>query len=159
MPTPLQWGQSFLPPCPSRVRAAAVPLPTEGAEHLIDNEAFLILERLPRRIVLVGGGYIAAEFSHVAARAGAEGLNFRVNYRRTSDWYSSRRVRESVAGYEVLVEGGSERVLGACLPGPHADEMINLLALVMRQGLSARAIKETMFAYPTGASDIGYMVS
>ena len=43
-----------------------------GEEHLIDNEGFLAIESLPRRIVLVGGGYIAAEFSHIAARAGAE---------------------------------------------------------------------------------------
>ena len=43
-----------------------------GEEHLIDNEGFLELERLPKRIVLVGGGYIAAEFSRSAARAGAK---------------------------------------------------------------------------------------
>lgn len=39
---------------------------------MIDNEAFLAMEKLPKRIVLVGGGYIASEFSHIAARAGAE---------------------------------------------------------------------------------------
>jgi glutathione reductase (NADPH) len=43
-----------------------------GEEHLIDNERFLSLEALPKKIVIVGGGYIAAEFSHIAARAGAE---------------------------------------------------------------------------------------
>jgi len=52
--------------------AQPVPLGIPGEEHLIDNEGFLALETLPRRIVLVGGGYIAAEFSHIAARAGAE---------------------------------------------------------------------------------------
>jgi glutathione reductase (NADPH) len=307
-----------------------MPLPIEGAEHLIDNEAFLNLEQLPKRIVLVGGGYIAAEFAHIAARAGAEvtilqrgprmlkgfdpdlvgwlmpkfeeigvtvrtnseatriekidesyrvmisgqggqetveadlvvhaagripdidalnleaaevavdrgrlvlneflqsksnpsvyaagdatgtgpaltpvssyegkivvanllegnhqkpdyhgipstaftlppiaraglsedearqqGLKFRVNSQHTPGWFTNRRVRETVAGYKVLVEDGSERILGAHLLGPDADEVINLFALVMRQGLTARAIKETMFAYPTGASDIGYMV-
>jgi glutathione reductase (NADPH) len=41
-----------------------------GEEHLATHEEFLDLEALPRRIVLVGGGYIAAEFSHIAARAG-----------------------------------------------------------------------------------------
>lgn len=30
------------------------------------------MPELPKRIVLVGGGYIAAEFSHIAARAGAQ---------------------------------------------------------------------------------------
>jgi glutathione reductase (NADPH) len=36
-----------------------------GEELLIDNEQFLELDELPERIVLVGGGYIAAEFSHI----------------------------------------------------------------------------------------------
>lgn len=43
-----------------------------GEDYLIDNERFLELDTLPPRIALVGGGYIAAEFSHLAARAGAQ---------------------------------------------------------------------------------------
>jgi len=43
-----------------------------GEQHLTTSEQFLELETLPRRIVFVGGGYIAAEFAHVAARAGAK---------------------------------------------------------------------------------------
>jgi glutathione reductase (NADPH) len=42
-----------------------------GAAHLITSDAFMELAELPERIVMVGGGYIAAEFSHIAARAGA----------------------------------------------------------------------------------------
>jgi glutathione reductase (NADPH) len=42
-----------------------------GAEFLIDSEQFLNLDRLPERIVFVGAGYIAFEFGHLAARAGA----------------------------------------------------------------------------------------
>ncbi len=52
--------------------ARPVPLGFPGAEHLITNEEFLELDELPGRIVLVGGGYIAAEFSHIAAHAGAK---------------------------------------------------------------------------------------
>lgn len=51
--------------------AEPVRLGIEGEEHLVSNEEFLSLPEIPRRIVLVGGGYIAAEFSHIAARAGA----------------------------------------------------------------------------------------
>ena len=51
--------------------AEPVKLNIPGEEYLMDNEGFLALETLPRRIVLVGGGFIAAEFSHLAARAGA----------------------------------------------------------------------------------------
>jgi len=52
--------------------AEPVPLPIEGAELLATSDDFLSLERLPRRIGLVGGGYIAFEFAHIAARAGAQ---------------------------------------------------------------------------------------
>lgn len=43
-----------------------------GADLLLHSDGFLDLERLPRRIALVGGGYIAMEFAHLAVRAGAE---------------------------------------------------------------------------------------
>ena len=52
--------------------AEPIKLGIPGEEHLITNEEFLELAKLPRRIVLVGGGYIASEFSHIAARAGAQ---------------------------------------------------------------------------------------
>jgi glutathione reductase (NADPH) len=42
-----------------------------GEEHLATSDDFLALDELPRRIVLVGGGYIAFEFAHIARRAGA----------------------------------------------------------------------------------------
>jgi len=43
-----------------------------GEEHLTTSTQFLELDELPRRIVFVGGGYIAFEFAHIAARAGAQ---------------------------------------------------------------------------------------
>lgn len=310
--------------------AEPVHLGLPGEEYLIDNEAFLAMESLPRRIVLVGGGYIAAEFSHIAARAGAEvtvlqrgprmltqfepelvgwlmdafeavgivvrtnttvtaierngdaftvraqangdevtieadlvvhaagrtpaldrlnlaaanvhvergrlklnqylqsvsnsavyaagdaaqmgppltpvsshdaktvaanliegnhrepdyrgvpsvaftlppiaavgmgeaearraGLRYQIKSERASDWYTARRVAEPVYGYKTLVEEGSRRIIGAHLVGPHADEVINLFGLAIRNGLTADDLKATMFAYPTGASDIGYML-
>jgi pyruvate/2-oxoglutarate dehydrogenase complex dihydrolipoamide dehydrogenase (E3) component len=42
--------------------------------------------------------------------------------------------------------------------GPHVDEVINVFALAIRNGLTAEHLKTTIFAYPTGASDIGYML-
>src|SRR5438477_12235911 len=43
-----------------------------GEDLLTTSTQFLDLEELPRRIVFVGGGYIAFEFAHIAARAGAQ---------------------------------------------------------------------------------------
>jgi glutathione reductase (NADPH) len=68
--------------------------------------------------------------------AKAQGLNFKANYGDTSGWYSSRRVGMKHSGYKVLVEDGSNRILGAHLLGIHAEETINLFALARR--LSSR---------------------
>lgn len=310
--------------------AAPVTLDIPGEEHLIDNEAFMAMKRLPRRIAIVGGGYIAAEFSHIAARAGAQvtvlqraermltrfepelvgwliesfdrigvrvrtktvvkavektgdkfmvhiggeggadsveadvvvhaagrapvleqldltaanvavkdgklelneylqsvsnpavyaagdaaqagppltpvsahdakvvaanliggnhvepdyrgvpsvaftippiarvgmgedetrysGLKYRVKCERASSWFTARQAAEPVYGYKTLVEEGTGRILGAHLVGPHADEVINLFGLAIRNGLTADDLKATIFGYPTGASDIGYML-
>ena len=77
---------------------------------------------------------------------------------RTSDWFTARRVAEPVYGYKTLVEEETGRILGAHLVGPHASETINIFALAIRNGLTAEDLKRTMFAYPTGASDIGSML-
>jgi glutathione reductase (NADPH) len=92
------------------------------------------------------------------ARARDAGLQYRTKTERASDWYSARRVAEKVYGYKTLVEEGTGRILGAHLVGPHADEVINIFGLAIRHNLTAADLKSTMFAYPTGASDIGYML-
>ncbi len=310
--------------------AEAVPLGIPGEHHLVSNEGFLAMESLPRRIVLVGGGYIAAEFSHIAARAGSQvvilqqghrmlkafdahlvgwlmekfaalgievnlgakvqsvdktptgyavhavtagnstvfdadlvvhaagrapafdaldlaaagicvergrlvlneflqsvsnpavyaagdaaqvgppvtpvsshdakvvaanllrgnhqipdytgvpsvaftippiamvglseeqalrrGLKFRMKSEKASDWFTARQAAEPIYGFKVLIDSDTDHILGAHLVGPHADEVINLFALAIRHRLTAADLKRTMFAYPTGASDIGYML-
>jgi glutathione reductase (NADPH) len=92
------------------------------------------------------------------AEAREQGLRFKINSQRASDWFTARQAAEPTYGFKVLVEEGSGRILGAHLVGPHADEVINLFAVAIRHGLTAKDLKSTMFAYPTGASDIGYML-
>jgi len=52
--------------------AGPMPLPFEGSEHAITSDDFLDLDRLPERILFVGGGFISFEFSHFVARLGPE---------------------------------------------------------------------------------------
>jgi glutathione reductase (NADPH) len=86
------------------------------------------------------------------------GIKFRKKSERASDWYTARRVREGVYGFKVMVDEKTDQILGAHLVGPNVDEVINVFGLAIRQGLTADALKATMFAYPTGASDVGYML-
>ena len=46
----------------------------EGTNHLTTSAQFLYLEKLPRRILFIGGGYISFEFAHLAARCGSEAV-------------------------------------------------------------------------------------
>lgn len=94
--------------------------------------------------------------SEVEARK--SGRNFQVKCERTSKWYAARRVAEPVSGYKTIVEEGTGQILGAHLLGPHADEFINLFGLAIRNELTAGDLKNSVFAYPTGASDIGSML-
>ena len=92
------------------------------------------------------------------AQARERGLRFRVNHQDTHGWYSSRRVGEEFAAHKVLLEEPGERILGAHLVGPQAEELINLFALAIRKGLTGGDLKDTIFAYPTRGSDVAYML-
>jgi len=94
--------------------------------------------------------------SEEAARS--QGLHFRTHREDTSGWYSSRRVALPHTGSKVLVEEGTDHLLGAHLLGLHAEEVINLFALAIRAGLRASDLKTMVYAYPTSASDVSYMV-
>ena len=49
-------------------------------------------------------------------------------------------------------------VPGAHLLGPHADVAINVFAVAIRARVSADDLKSVLFAYPTVAADIPYML-
>jgi glutathione reductase (NADPH) len=87
-----------------------------------------------------------------------QGLRFQKNQANTASWYSSRRVGEEYSGFKVLVEEVTGRILGAHLLGPEAEELINIFALAIRMGMPAAHLKEMIFAYPTHASDVQYML-
>ncbi|MEQ8683431.1 MAG: NAD(P)/FAD-dependent oxidoreductase, partial [Cyclobacteriaceae bacterium] len=52
--------------------ARPVILDIPGGNLPIDSTDFLNLEELPKKIAFIGGGYIAMEFAHLAARAGSK---------------------------------------------------------------------------------------
>jgi glutathione reductase (NADPH) len=92
------------------------------------------------------------------SEASKRGLHFRVKKEMTAGWYASRRVGETHSGFKVLVEEGTDRILGAHLLGAQAEEVINLFALAMRSGMRATDLKHMLFAYPTHGSNLPYML-
>jgi glutathione reductase (NADPH) len=98
----------------------------------------------------------SAGLTEVAARAA--GLAFRTSRHDTSGWFHTRRVGETTSGAKVLVEEGTDRILGAHLLGPQADEVINLFAMAIRLRIPAAQMKEVIYAYPTYGSDVRFLV-
>lgn len=92
------------------------------------------------------------------AEAEAKGLKFRVKHEAVPDWYSAIRVNEPCYAYKVLVEEGTDRILGAHVVGPEAAEIANLFGFAMRSRLKASDLGYATFAYPTGASDVESML-
>lgn len=45
-----------------------------GEEYIITSGEFMETEKLPERIVFIGGGHISMEFSHIARKAGSEAI-------------------------------------------------------------------------------------
>ncbi len=91
------------------------------------------------------------------AEARAQELDIRIKVDDTSSWYSNRRVAETCAMFKVIVDE-ADRIVGAHLLGPHAEEVINLFALAIRSGVPATDLKHLLYAYPTGGSDVPYML-
>ncbi len=87
-----------------------------------------------------------------------QGLRFTVKHEDTSDWYSSHRIGNKYSSYKILIEERTGRILGAHVFGPHADDVINLFALAMHAGMTAREVRSVLYAYPSVSGDITYMV-
>jgi glutathione reductase (NADPH) len=143
--------------------AANGPALTPKADHDAAVLTTNLLEGNRRRVRY--DGFASAVFSLpplastglTEAAAQAAGRRFRRTYQDSSGWFNTKRVGETTSGFKVLVEEGSDRILGAHLLGPHADETINLFATAIRLGIPASELREVPFAYPTFGSDIRFM--
>ena len=58
----------------------------------------------------------------------------------------------------MIVEKASDRIVGAHFVGHSGQDLINLFGLAMRFGITARQIREHVYAYPTFTSDIKNML-
>jgi len=73
-PTTVQVGEETLEGRYVVIATGEAPANLEipGVQYLTTSDQFLELDELPRRILFIGGGYIAFEFAHVAALAGSQ---------------------------------------------------------------------------------------
>jgi glutathione reductase (NADPH) len=92
------------------------------------------------------------------AEASGQGLAFSARTNDMAGWRSAMTHAETAAWSKVLVEDGSGRILGAHMVGHGAEEVIHLFAFAMKHGVTATGLGDTVYGYPTFASDIKFMV-
>ena len=144
--------------------AASGPPLTPKAAHDAEVVSTNLLEGNKRRVDYSGIATVAFTVPPLAAAgltddaARAQGLKSSARWQDTTQWFNSRRRGEGGSGFKVLVEDGTRRILGAHLLGPDADVTINIFAVAIRARVPADDLKAVLFAYPTVAADIPYML-
>ncbi|MGY3487100.1 glutathione reductase (NADPH) [Bradyrhizobium sp. USDA 4011] len=98
----------------------------------------------------------AAGLTETAAKA--KGLPVATHVNDMRDWFSARTYAETVAWSKIIVDRGSDRILGAHFVGHAGHELVNIFSLAMKFGIRASELREHIYAYPTYASDIKHML-
>ena len=97
----------------------------------------------------------AVGLTEAAARDGQRPIDVHVN--DMHDWFSARTYAETVAWSKIIVDRGSDLVLGAHFVGHAGQELINIFGLAIKFGITASQLRDAIYAYPTFSSDIKHM--
>jgi glutathione reductase (NADPH) len=119
---------------------------------------------------MLHGNHVAPDYTAVASvvftnpplasvglredQAVARGISAVVSRQETPEWYSNRRVGIAHAGYAILTDRESGKILGAHFLGYNADELINIFALAIHTGTTLAELRDIPWAYPTAGYDI-----
>lgn len=87
-----------------------------------------------------------------------KGYDVTVNRMDTKDWYTYKRTNEAYAMTKTILNKKTGKLLGVHILGSNADELINYFAFIMKFDLPYEDVKNMIFAYPTSASDLGYLL-
>jgi glutathione reductase (NADPH) len=121
----------------------------EGPKHRPDYAS------IPSCIFTVPA-FASVGLSEAAARE--KGLKTEVHRSDMSNWLSTRTYAETAAWAKVLVEEGTERILGAQLFGHSGEELIHVFAFAMAHGTTAGRIRDMVYAFPSFSADIKSML-
>ncbi len=92
------------------------------------------------------------------AQATGQGLDVEVKTNDIRDWFSAKTYGETRAWSKVLIERASDRIVGAHIVGHHGEDLIHLFAMAMKHGIPASELRNSIYGFPTFASDIKSML-
>jgi glutathione reductase (NADPH) len=86
-----------------------------------------------------------------------KGLAVDVHVNDMLGWFSAKTYGETVAWSKIIVDRTTDRIVGAHFVGHEGQELINLFGLAIKFGITARQLKDHVYAYPTFSTDIKHM--
>jgi glutathione reductase (NADPH) len=92
------------------------------------------------------------------AKAKEKGLKVRVQVNDMEYWFSTRTFAETLAWSKIIVDEGTDAIMGAHFVGHDGQELINIFGLAMKHGITATQIRDFIYAYPTFSADIKSML-
>jgi len=87
-----------------------------------------------------------------------EGIDLEVKVNDMHEWLSGRTYALSAAWSKVLIDKETDRIVGAHLLGHAGEELIHLFGLAMKHGITASAIRDFIYGFPTFSADIRSML-
>jgi glutathione reductase (NADPH) len=70
------------------------------------------------------------------------------------EWLSGRTYAETAAWAKVVIDKRTDRILGTHLLGHAGEELIQIFALAIKHGITASAIRDFVYGFPTFSADI-----
>ena len=93
-----------------------------------------------------------------AEEAQTQKNNYAVQNFDLTGWFTYHRLNEPLAYATVITSKKTGAVVGASLMSGEADDLINYFAMAINRQLTPENLKQTIFAYPTAASDLTYLM-
>ncbi|APX72644.1 NAD(P)/FAD-dependent oxidoreductase [Companilactobacillus allii] len=118
------------------------------------NDKEIVYPAIP---TLVYGGPELAKVGISTDEAKKDPDNYRIVDQDLTKWFTYYRTNESIARAKVIFNKNDE-IVGATVMSNEADEVINYLTLAINKKMKHNEISNTVFAYPTPASDLQYLI-
>jgi glutathione reductase (NADPH) len=93
----------------------------------------------------------------VGINASKDSDKYKVIFLERSEWNSTLRAGMEFAASKVIIDEANDRIMGAHILGPNAEEAINIFAAAIRLKLGVSDVKKIVFTFPTTCSDIPHM--
>lgn len=83
------------------------------------------------------------------------GTGIRTKSLNLKSWYTYKRINDPLAKLKVAINENQE-IVGASTVSSVADEVINLISILIQQKMTLADVEKMIFTYPTVASDLEY---